>query len=249
MTLGGLRAEEALVDALRLGTLRQGDEFRGHGRGVGVILQGEGVYGGYERGAALLGEVELVVEVHVEGLGVDAGLGRGLHVEKLAVDIVLEDVPRSAGLVGLTETLGVEATCGGVRPEQLLGCGHTRSAFLERSGLDADAVRRLQEVAGDAERHETDGTRELAHLVDGEDAIADEVGLCGGEVGEDETGTVAEDHAVGEVDGLEVLGLARGGGHGDLLGADEGVDGGGLADVGVAYEADLEFVICFCGGC
>lgn len=35
---------------------------------------------------------------------------------------------------------------------------------------------------------------------------------------------------------LEVLGLARGGGHRRLLGAKQGVDGGGLADVGVAGE-------------
>ena len=42
------------------------------------------------------------------------------------------------------------------------------------------------------------------------------------------------------MDCLEVLGFARRGGDGDFLGADEGVDGRGLTDVGVADEPDLD---------
>lgn len=42
---------------------------------------------------------------------------------------------------------------------------------------------------------------------------------------------------------MEVFGLSWGGGNRDLFGADERVDGGGFADVGIANQADLEFAL------
>jgi len=186
--------------------------------------------------------VEFIVELAVEGLGVfDAG--RRAHEKQLAVHVVLEDVTRRAGLVRLTETLGVESTCHGVRAQELRGCGNTGASLLERSRLDVDAVHGLEETLRDPQRDEPDGARVLAHLVDGQDAVADEVGFREGEVGEYETGAVAQDDALAEVDGLEVLRLTRCGRDGHLLGADECVDCRGLADVRVADQADLQFVI------
>ncbi len=60
--------------------------------------------------------------------------------------------------------------------------------------------------------------------------------LGGGKLGQDEPRAVAERHAVGDVERLEVLGLAGRGGDGRLLGPEQRVDGGGLADVGVALS-------------
>lgn len=95
-------------------------------------------------------------------------------------------------------------------------------------------------------RDEADRTGILAQLIDGEHTVASEIGLGGGKVGEYETGAIAEDDTLAEMDGLEVLGFTGSRGDGDLLGSDEGVDGGGFTDVGVSDETDLEFVI---GGC
>jgi hypothetical protein len=87
----------------------------------------------------------------------------------------------------------------------------------------------------------------LAHLIDREDAVADEVGVGAGELGKDETGAIAEDEVVGEVDRLEVLRLAGRGRDRDLFGSDEGVDGARLADVWVADQADGQLGASACG--
>lgn len=261
VTLGAGGAEEALVELPRLGAGGDGHVGGGGGGGGGevdgVVVHGdkvraagrlgdrEVVHGGREGGAALLGEVLLVVELAVEvGRVLDARRRR--DEEQLAVDVVLEDVPGGTGLVGLSETLGLEAAGAGVRPEELGTGGGAGATLLDGAGADGDAVDGLEEGLGHALRDEADGAEELAELVDGEDAVADEVGLCGGEVGEDEAGAIAEDDALAQVDGLEVLGLSRGGRDRDLLRADEGVDGGGFADVGITDQADLEFAICAC---
>lgn len=188
----------------------------------------------------------LVVHFAVKGVCVltDAA-GRRRDEEQLARDVVLEDVPRGAGLVGLTQALGLEAAGAGVGAEELGGRGHAGAALLAGARLDVDAVDGLEERLRHALRDEPDGARELAELVNGQDAVAHEVGLCRGEVGEHETGAVAEDHAVAEVDGLEVLRLAGRRRDGHLFGADEGVDGGRLAHIGVADQAYLELLTGF----
>lgn len=214
-------AEEALVELLGLGT--GGDRHVGGGgevdrvivhgdevRAVGRLGDREVVHGGGEGSTALLREMLLIVELTVEvGRVLDS---RGWRdKEQLAVDVVLQDVPSGAGLIGLSKTLGLETTGSGIGTEELSGGWHTGTSLLDRAGADCDAVDSFEERLGHAQCDETDGAQELAELIDGEDTVTDEVGLCGGKVGEDETRAIAEDDSVAEVDGLEVLGLSGSG--------------------------------------
>lgn len=168
------------------------------------------VHGGSEGSTALLREVLLIVELTVEVGRVLDSRGRR-DEEQLAVDVVLEDVPGGTGLIGLSKTLSLETTGAGVCSEELSGGWDTGTALLDRTSADCDSVDGLEEGLGHTQCDEANRAQELAELVDGEDAVADEVGLCGGKVGEDETGAIAEDDSVAQVDGLEVLGLSGGG--------------------------------------
>ncbi|KAH9830066.1 hypothetical protein Tdes44962_MAKER09090 [Teratosphaeria destructans] len=245
---GGALGEESLVEVAGLGA--GGREEGDVGGGVGVVgREGGGVWrrgvgGGGELGLAFGVEVVNGVEIAVEVVGVGGGgVGGWWRVaeEEFALDVVFEDLADGAAFIGLSDALGVVPSSSGVGPQHLLAGGDARAAFLDGADVDLHAVDGFQERARDPLRDQRRRTGVLAELVDGEDAGADELGFGGGEVGEDETGTVAQDDAVGEVDGLEVLGLAWGGGYTHFLGAKEGVDGGGFSDVGVADEADGGF--------
>lgn len=236
--------EEGLVELL--GLLALGKRQRRHlgrerGRVVDVDIIPERQLHRY---AAVLGQVGHVVQLGVELGAVNAAVRGRLAVEELAVDVVLQDVTDRTGLIGLTETLGHVATVTGVSVEKLVGGGNAGTAFLERPGLDLDTVDGLEEGLGNAAGNNGGGAGVFAHLIDGKDTVADELGLGVGEVGEDETGTIAKENVFAEVDGLEMLCLAGSGRDGHLLGADESVDGGGFTDVGVTDETDLELAIC-----
>ncbi|KAJ6264051.1 hypothetical protein Dda_0191 [Drechslerella dactyloides] len=185
---------------------------------------------------------ELGVELH----GVDFGiLRRRVAEEQAAVDVVFQYYSRGAGLVPVAACAGLREAAGA---GHLAGGGDAGAAFLGWTDGDGDAVEALEVAFWDALGDEGGGAGEFAQLVDWEDAVGYEVGFCGGEVWEDEAGTVDEHDGGGEVDCLEVFCFAGGGGDGDLFGADEGVDGGGFADVGVADEADVDFAGCGGGG-
>ena len=238
---GGL--EEGLVKLL--GLLALGERQRRHlGRERGGIIDLDIPECRHHRYAAVLGQMGNVVELGVELGAVNAAARRRLAVEELAVDVVLEDVTDRTRLIGLTETLGHVATVTGIGVEKLVGSGNAGAAFLERPGLDLDTVDGLKEGLGNAAGDDGGGAGVLAHLINGQDTVADELGLGVGEVGEDETGTIAKEDVVAEVDGLEMLRLAGSGGDGHLLGADESVDGGRFTDVGITDETDLELAIC-----
>lgn len=136
----------------------------------------------------------------------------------------------------------------GVGGEELGGGGNSASAFADGEGDDLETVHAFEDGLGDAVGEESDGTGVFAHLVDGKDAVAHEVGLGRRELGEDESRAIAQEDVGGEADGLEVLGLSGGGRDGDLLLADEGVDGGRLSDVGVSDESDDELLVRVTGG-
>ena len=136
-----------------------------------------------------------------------------------------------------------ETTSARVCNEHFLAGGDTRTALLERTSNDLDTVKLLEVPLGYSLRNERTGAGVLALLVDGQDTVADKLGFGGGKVGEHETGAIAESDFVGVVESLEVLGFTGGSGDGDFLGAHEGVDGGGLSDVGVADETDGGLVV------
>ena len=137
---------------------------------------------------------------------------------------------------GKSQTRDIERT--GIRGQELGGRWDASSTFTDGERHDAETVHALENFLRDALRDESDGSRVLAHLIDGQDTITDEVGLRGGKLREDESGTIAKEHLGGKSNGLEMLGLSWSGRNGNLLLADESVDGRGFSDVGVSYEAD-----------
>lgn len=128
----------------------------------------------------------------------------------------------------------------GVGRKEVLCADLARPTVLDRADLNPDGVGALKDGPWNAPTDELHRSRVLLHLVDGQDAVADELGLGRRELGEDETRAVAERDLGREVERLEVLGLSRGGRDRDALGAEESVDGGRLADVRVPDEADDE---------
>lgn len=132
--------------------------------------------------------------------------------------------------------------------EELGGGRVARAALVLGEDVDPQAVRALEDLLRDAPRDELDRARELAQLVDREDAVAHELGLGARELREDETRAVAQEDILAEADRLEVLGLARRRRDRHLLLADEGVDRRRLADVRVPDEADDELLVAVTGG-
>ncbi|KND93664.1 hypothetical protein TOPH_01828 [Tolypocladium ophioglossoides CBS 100239] len=173
--------------------------------------------------SSLLGKVTLVVELIVERICFLDARWR-VDEEELAVDIVLQDKSRSSRLIRLTQTLCAEASGSGIGTKKLRSRGNARAAFFQRPRLDLDAVDGFQEALWDSLRHKSDGARELSHLVDWQNAVADQVGLCKRKVGEDETRAIAEDDVVAQMNGLKVLRLARSRRDGHLLGANQGIN-------------------------
>ena len=131
--------------------------------------------------------------------------------------------------------------------EELGRCWVARAALALGQDVDSETIRPLEHLLRDPPHDELDRPSELAQLVDRQDAVAHELGLGAGELGEDETRAVAQEDVLREADRLEVLGLARRRRDRHLLLADEGVDGGRLADVGVADEADDELLVAVSG--
>lgn len=167
----------------------------------------------------------MAVEFAVEGPGV-VDTRRGVDEEEFTVDVVLENVARGPGNVGLAQALGAESSSSGISTEELLCGGHACASFFQSSHLDVNAVDGFQKWPGHALGDEAYGSVEFSHLVNGQHSVADQVRLGEGEVWENKSWTIAENDVVAEVDGLEMLGLARGGRDGHFLGPDQGVDGG-----------------------
>lgn len=251
VTLDALGAEETFVHLLCLGACGKGNV---NGRGevgdliveerfaAGGIDDGELVESRRKRSATLLGQVHLVVKISVEVDGIFDS-GRRRHEQQLTSDVVLEDVTSGARLIRLAEALGLETTSTGVGSEKLRGGRDTSTSLFSSACSDLDTVDGLEERLGHALSDETNRALELAELIDGQNAVADKVGLCGGKVGENETGAITEDNTLAEVDGLEMLRLTGCRRDRHLLCADKSVDGGRFTDVGVSYQTDLEFVI------
>lgn len=195
--------EEALVEPLGLGTLGETDELGGHA----LVIEVEGLRSGNETGTAALGQMRFIIQLGVEFLLVLDTWGR-VDEEELSVDVVFEDISGCPRLIWLTKTLGLEASSSSVSAQQLLSGRNTSASFFNRSSQDLDAVNSFQEWLRNSLSDQTYGSGVLAHLVDGQHALSDEIGLCGGEVGEYETRAIAQDDPLTEVDGLEVLGFS-----------------------------------------
>ena len=131
----------------------------------------------------------------------------------------------------------------GVGRQELGGGRDSASAFADGESDDSKTVHALENVLRDAVRDEGDGSSVFPHLVDRKNTVADEVGLGRGELGEDESGAIAEEDVGGEADGLEVLRLAGRGRDRDLLFADQGVDSRRLSDVGISDETDDHLLV------
>lgn len=187
--------EEGLVELLGLLALRERQRRHLRGERGGVVNVGT-LERRQHRHTAVLGQMGHVVELGVELGAVDAAARRRLAVEELAVDVVLEDVTDRTRLVGLAETLRHVTAVTGIGVEKLVGGGDTGAAFLERPGLDLDTVHGLEEGLRDTAGDEGGRAGVLAQLVNGEDTVADELGLGVGKVGEDETGTIAKQDIV-----------------------------------------------------
>ena len=86
----------------------------------------------------------------------------------------------------------------------------------------------------------------LSELINGQDTVAHEICLGGGEVGEHKTRAITQDDFVAEMDCLEMLRLTGGSRDGDLLGTDKSVDGGRLSDVGVSDQTNLQLLAWVC---
>ena len=144
--------------------------------------------------------------------------------EKLAVDIVLEDVTCSTRFIRLALARGCKASGSRVRAKHFVSGWDACAAFFDWTSVDLHAVDVLQEVFGDALRNETRGADEFTLLVNRENAVDDEFGFCSREVGEDETRTVAQHDFGREVQRLEVLGFTGRRGDRDLFRSEESVD-------------------------
>lgn len=72
------------------------------------------------------------------------------------------------------------------------------------------------------------------HLIDWKYTIAHHSCFCSSELWEDQSWTIAQNDFGREMDGLEILGLAWGGGDADFFTSDEGVDGTGFTDVRIS---------------
>lgn len=135
----------------------------------------------------------------------------------------------------------------GIGDQQILALQFAIAALLRPTDLHRQAIRCLEHFPWYPLHHERRRARVLTQLIDRQHAVAHEIRTRRRELREHESGTVAEDDGVGEVDRLEVLRFARRRRHADLLLADERVDGARLADVRVADEADDEFGRCGAG--
>ena len=88
----------------------------------------------------------------------------------------------------------------------------------------------------DAARHLFHGGHVVAEVVDGENAVDDEVSGRVHEGGEHQAGAVAQHHIVAQMDGLEVLGLTRGDTNVDLdVGGHGGGGSGGIRQLSMMY--------------
>ncbi|RUO95793.1 hypothetical protein BC936DRAFT_143212 [Jimgerdemannia flammicorona] len=171
----------------------------------------------------------------VEWFGLHAG--RWVAVEELALGVnssVIDLHPHSI-LPPLLLTR--------IRNQQFFPSRHAITAFFLRPSPDLKPINSPQHLLGYPLGDKCGGSRKFSQLIDGEDTVADHVGLRGGEGGEDQARAIAEDEGGSEVDCLEVLGLAWGGGDRDALFANQGVDRRRFANVRVAYQADHELVI------
>jgi hypothetical protein len=128
----------------------------------------------------------------------------------------------------------------GICRKKLLPTDQTRSPILDLPDINPDPIRPFQDLPGNSPTKEIHGRRILPHLINRQHTVHDHVGLSVRELGEDETWAVAQRNLVGEHQCLEMLGLSGSARDRDLFGSEEGVDGGGLADVGVADKTDHE---------
>lgn len=196
--------------------------------------------------AAFLGQVGEVVEVAVEVFSVNwflSGVGGRwrVAVEEFSLDVVFENTSRGTTLVRLSQTGGVETSGSGMCSENFLSGWDSRAAFFDGSHDDAHTVDGFQEMFGNSLRDERGGTGIFSELVDGQDTRAYQLRFGSCKVGKYKTRAIAENHPRGEMDGLEMLGLAWSGGDGDLFCAEESVDGGGFTNIGISYQTDLGF--------
>ena len=221
VALCGVGSEEPRVQFLRLWA---------HGHHVQVchgalaIGQRHGLRRGNKCVSPLLREVEPAVQFAIERLGILHAGGR-MDEEQLAVDVVLQDVAGRPGLIRLAQALREVSSGRGVCAQQFLGRGDASATLLNGAGLDVNAVDGLQEVLRNSLGNQPHRTGVLSHLVNGQHAVADQVSLGEGEVGEHQTRAITQDDVLAEMYGLEVLGLSGCGRDGHLLGSNQGVDG------------------------
>lgn len=134
----------------------------------------------------------IVVEVSVELKRIDGRVcGWRVAEEEFPVDVVFQDVASGAGLVRVSSTGLGEASGLCICEEEFLTGWDTGATLLGGSCVDLDAIYLLQERLWDALRHERCRPGEFAQLVYGQDAVANELGFGGGEVGEDKAWAIA----------------------------------------------------------
>ena len=86
--------------------------------------------------------------------------------------------------------------------------GDAFAALLDTQHGDRNVVHGLEDIFGNTLRNELGRRGVLAHLVDGENTVADKVRGRRRKLGKDETGAVTQDRRGRQMDRLEVLRLA-----------------------------------------
>mmetsp|Transcript_27163 Transcript_27163/g.69135 ORF Transcript_27163/g.69135 Transcript_27163/m.69135 type:complete len:511 (+) Transcript_27163:2798-4330(+) len=174
--------------------------------------------------------------MHARDEGGRVAAGRQRAVEQLAAGVVLEQLPARARLVGQAAAHGPAAQHG-KRAQQLRGRGRRACGQVRGRGRQAHAVRLLRLQPPHALRQCLHGCAHVGEPVNGDDTRHHHLRLAARKLGHHQTRAVAQAQRGADVERLEVLGLAGRGRHRGLLGAKQRVDGGRLADVGVAHQA------------
>lgn len=96
----------------------------------------------------------------------------------------------------------MHSTC--ISLQKLLGRGDASAALFGSQDWNAYAIHCFKDVLGDPLGDQLGGRRVLAKLIDGQNTVAHHLGLGGGEGREHQTGTIAQNKTVVEVQGLVV---------------------------------------------
>lgn len=135
----------------------------------------------------------------------------------------------------------------GIRGKQIPAVRDTGAPFFDRFSWNVETVRRFKDVFRDAHAQQVDGCGVFSHLIDGQHAVQEQLGFGVGELREHEAWAVTEDQGrIRQVDGLNVLGFARGRRDADFLAAQQSVDRARLAYVGIPYQTDSGLLSFFC---